>query len=157
MAAQLCVPIFCPNPEYKGHLYFNRIAGGTHILLYVQFTVRCGVGLQDAKYLFRMYMSLEQYREAARIAVIIAREDQTSGNYRNAHDVLFNMYYGKFTTIISSLSIFRRNRQKRLNVCMHGKVLLIRLATLSKFLLTLKQEPVPVWFCRGMLFSCFPL
>jgi len=52
-------------------------------------------GLQDAKYLFRMYMSLEQYREAARIAVIIAREDQTSGNYRNAHDVLFNMYYGK--------------------------------------------------------------
>ena len=42
-----------------------------------------------------MYMSLGQYREAARTAVIIAREDQAAGNYRNAHDVLFNMYNGK--------------------------------------------------------------
>ena len=40
-------------------------------------------------------MSLRQYREAARTAVIIAREDQAAGNYRNAHDVLFNMYNGK--------------------------------------------------------------
>ena len=40
-------------------------------------------------------MSLGQYREAARTAVIIAREDQAAGNYRNAHDVLFNMYSGK--------------------------------------------------------------
>ena len=40
-------------------------------------------------------MSLGQYREAARTAVIIAREDQAAGNYRNAHDVLFNMYNGK--------------------------------------------------------------
>ena len=35
-----------------------------------------------------------QYREVARTAVIIAREDQAAGNYRNAHDVLFNMYNG---------------------------------------------------------------
>ena len=44
--------------------------------------------------MFRMYMSLGQYREAARTAIIIAREDQAAGNYRNAHDVLFNMYNG---------------------------------------------------------------
>ena len=50
-------------------------------------------------------MSLEQYREAARIAVIIAREDQTSGNYRNAHDVLFNMYYGKCASLTSEYII----------------------------------------------------
>lgn len=50
---------------------------------------------QEAKYLFRLYMALKQYREAARTAIIIAREDQNAGNYRNAHDVLFSMYRGK--------------------------------------------------------------
>jgi len=40
-------------------------------------------------------MALKQYREAARTAIIIAREDQNAGNYRNAHDVLFSMYQGK--------------------------------------------------------------
>ncbi|XP_056135515.1 WD repeat-containing protein 19 [Lampris incognitus] len=47
---------------------------------------------KDAKYLFRMYMALERYPEAARAAIIIAREEQCAGNYRNAHDVLFSMY-----------------------------------------------------------------
>ncbi|XP_037685531.1 WD repeat-containing protein 19 isoform X2 [Choloepus didactylus] len=47
---------------------------------------------KDAKYLFRLYMALKQYREAAQTAIIIAREEQSSGNYRNAHDVLFSMY-----------------------------------------------------------------
>ncbi|XP_043827946.1 WD repeat-containing protein 19 isoform X2 [Dromiciops gliroides] len=47
---------------------------------------------KDAKYLFRLYMALKKYREAARTAIIIAREEQSAGNYRNAHDVLFSMY-----------------------------------------------------------------
>ncbi|NXI09469.1 WDR19 protein, partial [Irena cyanogastra] len=47
---------------------------------------------QDAKYLFRLYMALKQHRDAARTAIIIAREEQCSGNYRNARDVLFSMY-----------------------------------------------------------------
>ena len=67
---------------------------------------------KDAKYLFRLYMARKQYKEAAKTAVIIAREEQVmwmimimimttmmmmiieqaAGNYRNAHDVLFNMY-----------------------------------------------------------------
>ncbi|KAL5510224.1 hypothetical protein EMCRGX_G005734 [Ephydatia muelleri] len=47
---------------------------------------------KDAKYLFRLYMALGEYREAARTAILIAREDQTAGNYRNAHDVLFHMH-----------------------------------------------------------------
>ncbi|XP_072262418.1 WD repeat-containing protein 19 [Pyxicephalus adspersus] len=47
---------------------------------------------KDAKYLFRLYMALKQYREAARTAIIIAREEQSSGNYRHAHDILFSMY-----------------------------------------------------------------
>ncbi|KAF3852119.1 hypothetical protein F7725_005474 [Dissostichus mawsoni] len=45
---------------------------------------------KDAKYLFRLYMALQLFREAARTAIIIAREEQW--NYRNAHDVLFSMY-----------------------------------------------------------------
>uniref|UniRef100_A0A8L0DNG0 WD repeat-containing protein 19 n=1 Tax=Oncorhynchus mykiss TaxID=8022 RepID=A0A8L0DNG0_ONCMY len=47
---------------------------------------------KDAKYLFRLYMGLLQYREAACTAIIIAREEQSAGNYRSAHDVLFSMY-----------------------------------------------------------------
>ena len=47
---------------------------------------------KDAKYLFRLYMAKGQYREAAKTAIIIAREEQAQGNYRNAHDVLFNMH-----------------------------------------------------------------
>ncbi|XP_041357231.1 WD repeat-containing protein 19-like isoform X2 [Gigantopelta aegis] len=47
---------------------------------------------KDAKFLFRLYMALEQYPEAARTAIIIAREEQNAGNYRNAHDLLFSMY-----------------------------------------------------------------
>ena len=43
-----------------------------------------------------MYMALGQYPEAARTAILIAREDQMAGNYRNAHDVLFNMYTGMY-------------------------------------------------------------
>ena len=35
---------------------------------------------------------LSRYKEAARTAIIIARDDQEAGNYRNAHDVLFSMY-----------------------------------------------------------------
>ena len=41
-----------------------------------------------------MYMALKQFPEATRTAILIAREDQAAGNYRNAHDVLFCMYSG---------------------------------------------------------------
>lgn len=47
---------------------------------------------KDFKHLFRLYIALKQYREAAKTAVIIAREEQNAGNYRNSHDVLFGMY-----------------------------------------------------------------
>ncbi|CAG2108726.1 unnamed protein product [Medioppia subpectinata] len=46
---------------------------------------------KDFKYLFRLYMSLKYYKEAAKTALIIAREEQNAGNYRNAHDLLFGM------------------------------------------------------------------
>ena len=52
------------------------------------------INSQDAKYLFRLNLATEKYKEAARTALLIAREDQTAGNYRNAHDVLFYMYSG---------------------------------------------------------------
>lgn len=34
---------------------------------------------KDAKYLFRLYMALKMYREAAKVAIIIAREEQLNG------------------------------------------------------------------------------
>ncbi|XP_063240827.1 WD repeat-containing protein 19 [Bacillus rossius redtenbacheri] len=47
---------------------------------------------KDPKFLFRLYMARRQYREAAKTAIIIANEEQISGSYRNAHDMLFAMY-----------------------------------------------------------------
>lgn len=48
--------------------------------------------MKDAKYLFKLYLSLKKYTEAAKTAVLISRQEQQSGNYRDAHDVLFAMY-----------------------------------------------------------------
>ena len=50
--------------------------------------------MQEARYLFKLYMALKQFKEAARTALLIASEEQTNGNYRIAHDVLFQMCSG---------------------------------------------------------------
>ncbi|GAB6019440.1 WD repeat-containing protein 19 [Chamberlinius hualienensis] len=47
---------------------------------------------KEPKYLFKLYMACGQYKEAAKTATIIAREEQNAGSYRNAHDLLFSMY-----------------------------------------------------------------
>lgn len=46
---------------------------------------------RDFKYLFRLYMKLGHYKEAAKTAIAIAREEQLSGNYRNSHSLLLGM------------------------------------------------------------------
>ncbi|KAJ2993993.1 WD repeat-containing protein 19 [Globomyces sp. JEL0801] len=63
----------------------------THELIDYLMGERDGVP-KDAKYIFKLYMSLGQFKEAARTAVIIAREEQVLGNYRAAHDLLFDNY-----------------------------------------------------------------
>ena len=35
---------------------------------------------------------MKQYVEASKTAIIIARKEQQTGNYRDAHDVLFGMH-----------------------------------------------------------------
>ncbi|XP_015117789.1 WD repeat-containing protein 19 [Diachasma alloeum] len=81
-----------------------------------------GDGLpKDPKYLFRLYMARKQYREAAKTAIIIANEEQISGNYRNAHDVLFGMYQ----------ELKRNNinipQEMRNNLCLLHSYILVRL------------------------------
>lgn len=46
---------------------------------------------KDFKFLFKLYMKLQYYKEAAKTAVIISREEQNQGNYRNSHQLLFGM------------------------------------------------------------------
>ena len=54
-------------------------------------------------------MSLGQYKEAARTAIIIAKEEQGMGNYRAAHDLLLENYmqlrlhYGKIPAEIDRM------------------------------------------------------
>ncbi|XP_018332353.1 WD repeat-containing protein 19 isoform X2 [Agrilus planipennis] len=47
---------------------------------------------KDPKYLFQLYMARKQYKDATKSALIIANEEQINGNYKNARDILFNMY-----------------------------------------------------------------
>lgn len=46
---------------------------------------------KDPRFLFRLYMAKKEFRDAAKIAVVIAQQEQTMGNYRSAHDLLFQM------------------------------------------------------------------
>jgi WD repeat-containing protein 19 len=43
--------------------------------------------------LFKLYLNLKKYVEAAKTAVLIARQEQQNGNYKDAHNVLFGMYF----------------------------------------------------------------
>ncbi|XP_013100268.2 WD repeat-containing protein 19 [Stomoxys calcitrans] len=47
---------------------------------------------KDPRYLFRLYMARRHYKDAAKTAVIIANQEQLSGNYKSARDLLFSMY-----------------------------------------------------------------
>jgi len=47
---------------------------------------------KNPKHLFQFYIQLKMYAEAAKTAIIIAREQQSKGSYRTAHDLLFSMY-----------------------------------------------------------------
>uniref|UniRef100_A0A7S3LUV7 WD repeat-containing protein 19 n=1 Tax=Palpitomonas bilix TaxID=652834 RepID=A0A7S3LUV7_9EUKA len=47
---------------------------------------------KDPKYIFRLYLALGNYVQAAKTAVIIARQEQELGNYKVAHSILFDMH-----------------------------------------------------------------
>uniref|UniRef100_A0A1A9VGQ4 Uncharacterized protein n=1 Tax=Glossina austeni TaxID=7395 RepID=A0A1A9VGQ4_GLOAU len=47
---------------------------------------------KDPRYLFRLYMARRHYKDAAKTAVIIANQEQLTGNYKIARDLLFSMY-----------------------------------------------------------------
>ena len=45
---------------------------------------KAGEQPKDLRYIFKLYMALHQYPEAARTATIIAREEQHAGNYQRS-------------------------------------------------------------------------
>lgn len=47
---------------------------------------------KDPNYIFRLYMALGNYTQAAKTAIIIARQEQELGNYRVAHQILFDTH-----------------------------------------------------------------
>jgi len=47
---------------------------------------------KDPNYIFRLYMALGNFRQAARTAVIIAKQEQEEGNYKSAHKLLFDTF-----------------------------------------------------------------
>jgi len=83
---------------------------------------------KDFKYLFKLYMSLKQYKEAAKTAVIIAREEQNAGNYRNAHDLIFGMC--------------QELRKQKINISleMQNSLMLIHSYLLAKVKVRLKKK-----------------
>nr|CCA16506.1 PREDICTED: similar to WD repeat domain 19 putative [Albugo laibachii Nc14] len=47
---------------------------------------------KDPHHIFRLYMALGNYAQAAKTALIISRQEQDLGNYKVAHDVLLETY-----------------------------------------------------------------
>ena len=47
---------------------------------------------KDPIYTYRLYRILKNFRNAAKIAVTIASQEQQNGNYKGAHDILFQSY-----------------------------------------------------------------
>ncbi|XP_022643860.1 WD repeat-containing protein 19-like [Varroa destructor] len=47
---------------------------------------------KDLRYLCRLYINVGRYNDAAKIAVVIAEEEQDSGNYKLAHSILLSMH-----------------------------------------------------------------
>eukprot|EP01116_Phalansterium_solitarium_P013666 TRINITY_DN3106_c0_g1_i10.p2 TRINITY_DN3106_c0_g1~~TRINITY_DN3106_c0_g1_i10.p2 ORF type:complete len:1339 (+),score=616.68 TRINITY_DN3106_c0_g1_i10:197-4213(+) len=47
---------------------------------------------KDPNYIFRLYMALDNFEQAANTAIIIARQEQELGNYKIAHGILFDTY-----------------------------------------------------------------
>jgi WD repeat-containing protein 19 len=49
-------------------------------------------GPKDPHYIFKLYMALGNYAQAAATALIIARQEQELGNYKVAHSMLYGTY-----------------------------------------------------------------
>jgi WD repeat-containing protein 19 len=47
---------------------------------------------KDPRYIFKLYVALGNFPQAAKTALIIARQEQQLGNYKVAHDVLWETY-----------------------------------------------------------------
>jgi len=48
---------------------------------------------KDPDYVYRLYIALGNYSEAAKTAVIIAQQEQADGDYARAHKILYNTIY----------------------------------------------------------------
>ena len=44
---------------------------------------------KDPNYIYRLYLALGNYPQAAKTAIIIARQEQDLGNYKQAHSILY--------------------------------------------------------------------
>mmetsp|Transcript_4919 Transcript_4919/g.9502 ORF Transcript_4919/g.9502 Transcript_4919/m.9502 type:complete len:1390 (-) Transcript_4919:208-4377(-) len=48
--------------------------------------------VKDLKYIFRLFMAIGEYSQAANTAILIAAQEQKDGNYQVAHNMLFETY-----------------------------------------------------------------
>lgn len=101
---------------------------------------------RDFKYLFRLYMKLGHVKDAAKTAIVIAREEQSAGNYRNAHSLLFSM------------SQELRKHQIRVLSDMNSSLMLIHsylLAKVSGLLSSLEIHDCILWHAFSLEISFF--
>eukprot|EP01107_Rhizomastix_libera_P015516 TRINITY_DN5887_c0_g1_i1.p1 TRINITY_DN5887_c0_g1~~TRINITY_DN5887_c0_g1_i1.p1 ORF type:complete len:575 (-),score=134.22 TRINITY_DN5887_c0_g1_i1:663-2351(-) len=64
---------------------------------------------KDPNFIFRLYMALGNYLQAARTAIIIARQEQDMGNYSMAHTILFDTHNILTTKGIKVIPELKRN------------------------------------------------
>jgi WD repeat-containing protein 19 len=65
--------------------------------------------VKDLNYIFRLYMAIGEYEQAATTAILIATQEQTVGQYAVAHGILFAMYQDLVRERLTIPAELRRN------------------------------------------------
>ncbi len=78
--------------------------------------------VKDPNYIFRLYMAIGEYKQAASTAILIASQEQKEGNYKVAHGILFETHQDLSTHKIEIPQELQRNL-----LLLHSYVLVKRL------------------------------
>jgi len=65
--------------------------------------------VKDLNFIFRLYMAIGEYAQAASTAILIANQEQTCGQYAVAHSILFAMYQDLVANKLAIPNELRRN------------------------------------------------
>ena len=81
---------------------------------------------KNPNYIYRLYMALKKFEDAAKTAIIIARQEQDMGNYALAHSVIYET-----VNSLEESEIKVSSQLRQIFVLLHSYILAKRMATMG--------------------------